>query len=386
MVVAGIMSGTSADGVDVALVEITRRAGEPFPQLTLLAHESFPYPKAQRNAVLAAMDAPSISAAELARLHWRLGEVYAAALQQTAALHPGFTIALAGCHGQTIYHQGRASKYLGKPLRCTWQLGEAAVITEKCRVPVVSDFRPADMAANGQGAPLVPLLDYALFKHPTRARILQNLGGIGNLTAIAPNAAIEEVLAFDTGPANMLIDACMARLYRKAYDRDGTVAARGRVIQPVLDKLLAAPFFSALPPKSAGREQFGAAYADRFLKLCAHTRAPADIIATAAALTAESVKLAYERFVRPRIGIAETDYILAGGGARNRTLVRMLSDRLEPLGCQLALSDGFNVPTQAKEAMAFALLAWQTWHRLPGNVPSATGAARPVILGKITYA
>ncbi|MHB1699422.1 MAG: anhydro-N-acetylmuramic acid kinase [Acidobacteriaceae bacterium] len=392
MTVAGIMSGTSADGIDVALVEIAPRSSNPLPSLKLLALESFPWPKKLRLAILAAMNADAISAAEMARLHWRLGESYADALSQTAALHPAVTIDLAGCHGQTIYHQGRSEKYLGQPLRCTWQLGEAALVAARCDVPVVSDFRPADISVGGQGAPLVPLLDYALFQHPARARILQNLGGIGNLTAIPPNAAANDLLAFDTGPANMLIDACMVRLYGKPYDRDGIAATRGIPNQSILKQLLAAPFFSAAPPKSAGREQFGAACADRFLALCDKAAcSPADIIATATALTADSIQLACQRFVLPHIQSSSTkasaiDFILSGGGAKNSALTRMLSERISPLGYKLSLSDDFGVPTQAKEAMAFALLAWQTWHRMPGNIPSATGAARPAILGKVTYA
>ena len=385
MIIAGVMSGTSADGVDVALVRITRQRDTP--SIKLLAHESFPYSKPLRRTVLAAMDAKSTSAAELARLHWRLGETFAAAVAQTLQMYPRLHVDLIGCHGQTIYHQGTPEKYLGQPLRCTWQLGEPAAIAARTSVPVISDFRPADMAAGGQGAPLVPLLDYVLFRHRTRNRVLQNIGGIGNLTTVPAGAALEDLLAFDTGPGNMLIDACMQQLYRKPFDRNGTIAARGNASQPVLDKLLAAPYFAALPPKSAGREQYGAAYLHTFLSLCAkHGVHHADVISTATALTARSITLGFVRFVQPMLPSGKTDYILAGGGAKNATLTGMLREQLEPLGCRLALSDDFALPAQAKECVAFALLAWQTWHQLPGNVPTATGANRPVILGKVSYA
>jgi anhydro-N-acetylmuramic acid kinase len=379
-----MMSGTSADGVDVALVRITKTTTAP--KLKLLAFESFPYSKKLRTAVLQAMDAASISAAEMARLHWRLGEVYADAVLQTKKRHPQLRIDLIGNHGQTIYHQGKAEKYLGQPLRCTWQLGEASVLAALTNIPVVADFRPADMAVGGQGAPLVPMLDYVLFQHPRRNRVLQNIGGIGNLTLVAAGAQFHDLLAFDTGPGNMLIDQVMQQLYNKPYDRNGATGKRGKVLQAVLDVLLRGPFFSEAPPKSAGREQYGAAYTEKLIALCRKaSRKPEDAVATATALTAESIRLSYAQFVQPRLTTTKTDYVISGGGARNAALLQMLRERLEPLGCKLALSDAFGLPAQAKEAVAFALLAWQTWHRLPGNVPSATGAHQPVLLGKVSY-
>jgi len=387
MTVAGVMSGTSADGVDVAVVRIA--PGKHVPKLKLLEHRAFPYPKALRNAVLAAMDAQSISAAEMARLHWRLGEVYAECIAQTLAASKR-RASLLGVHGQTIYHQGQASPYLGKPLKCTWQLGEASCIAERLRIPVVSDFRPADMAAGGHAAPLVPMLDYTVFAHARRNRVLQNLGGIANLSAIPAGSGSDKLLAFDTGPANMVVDALMQRLFQKPYDRNGATAKRGVVLQPVLDTLMLDPYFAAAPPKSTGREQYGAAFVEKLLKLCGKARSE-DIIATATALTAESIAHAYRTFVWPHLGIhaplaAGTDFIPAGGGAKNATLMRMLKERLEPLGITFVPIETFGLPADAKEAAAFALLAWLTWHGLPGNVPSATGASRPVVLGRMTDA
>ena len=254
MTVAGIMSGTSADGIDVAVVRIA--PGKLRPRLTLLAHEGFPYPATLRRKVLAAMNAQSTSTAELARLNWRLGLEYADAVKTTLARHK-VKIDLIGCHGQTLYHQAAAAPYAGKSFACTWQLGEAAALASALHVPVVSNFRPADMIAGGQGAPLVPLLDFALFAHAARGRVLQNIGGIANLTAIPAESGAGRLIAFDTGPGNMVIDALTQQLVGKAYDKNGALAAQGTVIQPVLKTLLRDKYFAAKPPKTAGREQYG---------------------------------------------------------------------------------------------------------------------------------
>ncbi len=384
MTVAGIMSGTSADGIDVAVVRIA--PGKQRVKLTLLAHEGFAFPAALRRAVLQAMNAASTSTAELARLNWRLGLAYAEAVKATLARH-NVKLDLIGCHGQTLYHQPHAELYAGRRFNCTWQLGEAAAIAAAIAVPVVSNFRPADMLAGGQGAPLVPLLDYVLFADKKRGRVLQNIGGIANLTAIPAGATADSVIAFDTGPGNMIIDALAQALFGKRFDRNGNFAARGKVIKPVLAQALANPYFLLPPPRTAGREQFGREYAAKFLTGCKrHSKRPEDALATATALTAETIARSYKTFVRRRMRGTGVDYIVSGGGSRNRTLMAMLAQRLEPLGCELAVSDHFGLPSEAKEAAAFALLAWQTWHHLPGNVPKATGAARPVILGQVTYA
>ena len=383
MIVAGIMSGTSADGIDVAVVRIA--PGRLRPTLTLLAHEGFPYPVALRRAVLAAMNAASTSTAEMARLNWRLGLAYADAVAETAKKHK-IKLDLIGCHGQTLYHQPRAEAYLGRTFACTWQAGEAQAIAARMRVPVVSNFRPADMFADGQGAPLVPLLDYVLFADTKRGRVLQNIGGIANLTAIPAGAAADAVIAFDTGPGNMIIDWLAQELFGKRFDRNGALAARGCVIEPVLAAALANPYFTLKPPRTAGREQFGREYAAAFLRLCQKQNSrDEDALATATAFTAESIARSYRRFVYARMKRRAVDYIVSGGGARNRTLMSMLRTRLEPLGCVLQTTAEFGLPAEAKEAAAFALLAWATWHRQPGNVPAATGAKRPVVLGQVMY-
>jgi anhydro-N-acetylmuramic acid kinase len=387
MTVAGIMSGTSADGIDIAFTRITPRADDPaFPDLALIGHAGFPFAPALRRAVLAAMNAESIATAELARLNWRLGQAYAEALADALKAHP-CQLDLIGCHGQTIYHQATPSPYLGRDTACTWQIGEMAMLAEQSGVPVVSNFRPADMVVGGQGAPLVPLLDYVLFRHASRGRVLQNLGGIGNLTALFPGGGPLDVVAFDTGPGNMVIDQLMQKLFDKRYDRGGQVGKRGAVVKPLVSTLLQSAFFQARPPKTAGREEFGDVFTSQFLEACrAAGASDEDAIATATALTAQSVALAYSSFLQKKMQGAPVDFVVSGGGARNLTLLQMLTELLEELGCTVLTSDHLGLPAEAKEAAAFALLAYETWHRRPGNIPSATGAARPAILGAITYA
>lgn len=394
MTVAGIMSGTSADGIDVAVVRIApgkQRSSPSRPGLTLVAHEGFTFPAALRHAVLAAMNAASTSTPELARLNWRLGIAYAEAVKATVERHK-VKLDLVGCHGQTLYHQPRAVSYAGRSFVCTWQAGEAQVIAAAFGIPVVSNFRPMDMLVGGQGAPLVPLLDYVLFADAKSGRVLQNIGGIANLTAIPAGAEPGAVIAFDTGPGNMVMDALAQRLFNKRYDRNGALAAEGQVLAPVVAASLRNRYFQLKPPRTAGREQFGREYSADFLAACQkHSKKPEDAMATAAALTAESITMSYKQFVSAKMkkrGMKSNgvDYIVSGGGARNHTLMAMLAQRLEPMGCNLAVSEDFGLPVEAKEAAAFALLAWQTWHRLPGNVPAATGANRPAILGQVTYA
>ena len=384
MIVAGVMSGTSADGIDVAIVRIS---GENLKfRLKLLVHQHVAYPGPVRAAILNAMNASQISVAELSRLNFLLGKLYSDAISRAQQSSGIRKLELVGCHGQTLYHQGEESKFHGKKIACTWQTGEGAVIAARLGVPVVSDFRPADMAAGGKGAPLVPFLDYALFRHARFGRILQNIGGIANLTAIPANAKASEVIAFDTGPGNMVIDQLMHRFYGKSYDRNGVVAARGNILQAILEELLRSPYFHLKPPKTAGREEFGREYTKEFIRRCKR-KPPEDIIATATAFTAKSISQSIQEFLLTRrLNRANfRDYIVSGGGAENRTLMRMLSQEVSKMGLALKKMDDFQMPGQAKEAAAFALLAYQTWHREPGNVPSATGAKRAAVLGKISY-
>ena len=388
MIVAGVMSGTSADGINVALVRIAdagaRWAGAHLaPRMRLIGHAEFSYPANVRRAVLAAMNARSASVADLARLNFLLGELYADAVLATQKQFHA-KVALVGCHGQTLYHQGSAAPYLGRRVAVTWQTGEGAVVAARVGVPCVSDFRPADMAAGGKGAPLVPFLDYLLYGDARVGRIAQNIGGIANLTAIPAGASPRQVIAFDTGPGNMVIDALMERLFRKRYDRDGKVAAAGTVQEAVIAELMQLKFFREKPPKTAGREEFGREFVAKFARLCGRTRKE-NVVATATALTARSIADAVRRFVLKRRG-SFGEMVVSGGGAKNPILMGMLANELQTSGVALRSSDEFGVPTEAKEAVAFALLAYETWHRRPSNVPSATGARRAAVLGKVSYA
>ena len=380
MIVGGVMSGTSADGIDVAVV---RALGSGWStRFGLLTHQHFPYPAAVRRAVLSAMNSTGARVADLARLNFLLGELYAAAVLATQKRAGIRRLDLIGCHGQTLYHQGRPAPFLGHNLAVTWQTGEGAIVAARTQTPVVSDFRPSDMAAGGQGAPLVPFLDYLLYRHRSVGRVVQNLGGIANLTAIPGGAEADRVIAFDTGPGNMVIDAAMEKLCGSPYDRDGRIAARGSVLEPVLTEVLRQPFFQQAPPRSAGREQFGREFLARFLRRCGRARKE-DVIATATALTARSIGAALQQHVLKDTGYK--DFVVSGGGAANPTLLNMIQAEIVNLGLVMRRSEDFGLPREAKEAVAFALLAYQTWQRRPSNVPAATGAERPAVLGKISY-
>jgi anhydro-N-acetylmuramic acid kinase len=394
MVVAGVMSGTSADGINVALVRIagdqksrpkltSTGSGSQTQQFELLGHAEYSYPAKVRAAILAAMNAEQARVADLTRLSFLLAELYADAI---LAAQRRFRVKadLIGCHGQTLYHQGEPQSFLGRKIAATWQAGEGAVIAARVDVPVVSDFRPADMAAGGKGAPLVPYLDYMLFRDLKIGRILQNIGGIANLTAIPAGCGVDRVLAFDTGPGNMVIDAVMEARFGKRFDRAGENAASGEVIEPVLRQMLARKFFRQKPPKTAGREEFGREFVREFLHACGRARQQ-DVVATATALTAQSIADAVQRFVLLKSNHSFREIILSGGGVRNATLVTMLAERLSPMGILVRFTGEYGLPPEAKEAVAFAVMAYETWHQRPSNVPAATGAGRPAILGKISY-
>ena len=376
MRVAGIMSGTSLDGIDVAIVDIEGRRIRP------VAFHSTPYPEPVHQAILSVSNTTTTTA-QIARLHFRLGQLYARAVQETirrGSVRAG-SIELVGCHGQTIYHQGDREPFLGKQVAVTMQIGEASVIAEELGVPVVSDFRTRDMAAGGKGAPLVPYLDYWLFRHARRGRVALNIGGIANITAIPPGASPDEVLAFDTGPGNMVMDALATELTggRQHFDRDGSIAAGGKVNQALLDGILADSYYRRRPPKTAGREQYGTEFIAKLKRTGLPLR---DLIATATALTAATIASGIERFVRPWMPVS--DVIASGGGVRNATLMAYLQAFLP--GVRIAKSDEFGIDADAKEAVAFAVLAYETFRKRPSNVPSATGARRLVVLGKITPA
>ncbi len=359
MRVAGVMSGTSLDGIDVAVVEVRGR------KVTTIGFQSTAYPGELRRRILAVSNAVAHTA-EISRLNFELGERYAVAVLRAVKRYG--PVQLIGCHGQTIYHEGRSN---------TMQIGEAAVLAERTGVPVVSNFRARDIAAGGQGAPLVPYVDYLLFRHPGRTRVALNIGGIANVTVIPPGARPDDVIAFDTGPGNMVVDA-LAREFtggRMNYDRDGKIAASGKVDRALLRDLLADPYYRRKPPKSAGREQYGTEFVGRLKQT---GRPLADLIATASALTAAAIAGALCLVACP----PPIDLIASGGGVHNRYLMAHLAALLPE--ASISTSSDFGIDTDAKEAIAFAVLASETWRRKPSNLPSATGAGAPVVLGDLT--
>ena len=381
MIVAGIMSGTSADGINVALVRLMGRGFRT--RFELIAHREFPYAANVRRTVLAAMNATNMSVADLSRLNFLLAELYAEAVLETQK-RAHLKAELIGCHGQTLYHQGEPENFLGRKLAVTWQIGEGSVLAARVGIPVVCDFRPADMAVGGKGAPLVPFLDYALYRTLRRGRIVQNIGGIGNLTAIRAAAKPEQVIAFDTGPGNMVIDQVVGELYGRRFDADGRIAARGKVLDTVVSQILRAAFFRRDPPKTAGREQFGREFVKYFLQKCGKAREE-DIVATATALTSWSIGAAVRLLTERQREQRYHDFLVSGGGANNPTLMRMIEEELAPYKLRVQKTDDLGLPSEAKESVAFAVLAYLTWLRQPGNVPSATGASKPAILGKVCY-
>lgn len=366
----GVMSGTSLDGVSTALANLS---DDPLAvELVALHQES--YAPAERGAIIEAIARGT--ARDLAVLHVALGERFAGAVLQLLAgahVRPR-DLALIASHGQTIWHD---------PGRATLQLGDPAVIAERLGVRVVSDFRARDVAAGGQGAPLAPLADVMLFGHPDRGRLLLNIGGIANVTWVPRRGEAEGALAFDTGPGVAVIDAVTRRLDPTAvFDRDGERARRGRTHTKALDALLGDPYFDRPPPKSTGRERFGIEFADRLVALVRERGgSDNDCVATATALTVESIARAVER-VAP--AAPDDELVISGGGARNPALVEQLAVRVRP---RVVLSfDRLFFDGEAKEAVAFAFLGWLTVTGRAGNLPAATGARGPRVLGHVTPA
>ena len=383
--VLGMMSGTSADGIDVALVRIS--GAPPNLNARLLSHASVKYPPALRKEILRVAEQRPLIAGALSQLNFRLGELFAGAAiaacrQFRVALSK---IALVGSHGQTIFHQGCPMPYFGSPTASTLQIGEPSVIAARTGITTVGDFRPADIALRGQGAPLVPYADYLLYRHTKLGRISLNLGGIANITVLPRAAKPQQVLAFDTGPANMLIDALVAHFTqsRLRFDKNARLAMQGRSLPALLDDLLGDPYLKLAPPKSTGREYYGHAYLKMLFSLGRHYRAsPNDLIRAATIFTALSVVDALNRFVLPTTKIQQL--IVSGGGAHNPLILAQLAAALP--GIEVLPSGRLGIPEDAKEALAFALLAYETFHQRPANLPSATGARGLAILGKISYA
>lgn len=371
MRVAGIMSGTSLDGIDVAVVDIRGKKIQP------VAFHTVPYPKSVREAILGVSNTMTHTAA-IARLHFLLGELYADAIRETCRRRrvPLHSISLCGMHGQTIFHEGAPVNYLGRRIASTLQIGDASVVAERTGIRTISNFRERDIAAGGRGAPLVPLADFLLFRHRRIGRVALNLGGIANITAIPAGASREDIVAFDTGPGNMVIDALVSRMTegRQTYDRNGRIGRHAKVHDRMLASMLADPYFKLRPPKTAGREQFGQEFSSGLVA----TGLPLDVlVATATECTARSVASAITTYA----GRAQ-EVIASGGGVHNRWLMRRLRELMPDLS--VSTSGDFSIDPDAKEAIAFALLAHEFVMSRPGNLPSATGARRAVLLGRST--
>ncbi|HET7840229.1 MAG TPA: anhydro-N-acetylmuramic acid kinase [Terriglobia bacterium] len=406
----GLISGTSMDGVDAALVVI--RGSAELPRVKLLAFYTQPYPAWLQRRLLAIAGGASTTAAELSRLNTLLGGLFgdAAARVCGEARFRTSRLDVVGSHGQTVFHFGGLPssiveagswsvdtalvpelqavrddepppnvEYLGKP--STLQIADPAVIAEMIGAPVVADFRAADTAAGGEGAPLVPMVDYLVLRDSREGRVALNIGGIANVTVIPPAGKPEQVFGFDTGPGNMVMDSLIRGNTegRKSFDADGRVAAMGEVLPPVLKEAMAHPFFSRRPPKSAGREQFGAEFIRKYF-LQRRRGNFQDLLRTALELTARTIANAIEKFVAPRAKVHRL--IVSGGGAHNLVLLRRIAELLPQMVVET--SDRYGLPVDAKEAIAFALLADRTMHGLPGNLPAVTGARRAVVLGKIS--
>jgi anhydro-N-acetylmuramic acid kinase len=377
--VAGLMSGTSADGVDVAIVDISRQ------KVQLQTFETFTYSPALRKTILSLCSPETTRLDAICHYNFVLGEVFADAVVKLCS-KSGIaldSLDLIGSHGQTICHNPRGRRYGRRAIGSTLQIGEPSVIAQRTGITTVADFRPRDIAAGGEGAPLVPFADYMLFGHNRLTRAVQNIGGIGNVTFLPAGGGPEKILAFDTGPGNIVIDGIM-RLNtggRKNYDRNGKTAARGAVSGELLGEMLRHPFLRRKPPKSTGREQFGSAYAERIYQFAANQGiSDIDIVTTVTAFTARTIAQAYRKF----LPTMPDEVILCGGGARNSTLVGMLRSELPEV--KMLSTDDFGINVDAKEAVSFAILAWATIKGMTNNVPGATGAEKPVVLGKIVPA
>jgi anhydro-N-acetylmuramic acid kinase len=374
------MSGTSLDGVDAALARIA--GSGPALDVEQEAFVHLPYPEALQSLLHRNSTPEHSSVDELARLHVRLASLYAEAVDRVLdeAGRDREGLDLVGCHGQTVQHLPDPADCAGEDVRATLQIGNPSTLANQLGVPVVGDFRSADVALGGQGAPLVPYFDYVVFTAPDEARGLLNLGGIANLTVLPAGGAPADVQAFDTGPANMVIDALAERLFDAPFDRDGQHAAGGTPDHDLLADLLDGDYFRREPPKSTGREAFGADYVDRLLG-AAQSRGldAADTMATATLLTAASVYQAYAQYVREEQSL---DVLIAsGGGAHNDTLMRMLDDAFAPIPVRPV--GEYGVDADAKEALCFAVLAHETVNGVPTNLPSVTGASAPTLLGSI---
>lgn len=382
MRVIGMMSGTSADGIDAALVRI--EGAPPAISTKFEAHFHAAYPARVREAVLRFANGGAGTAGEISELNFLIGEEFArTALAACKRWGVGASeIELIGSHGQTIFHKGSAGRGARGGIASTFQIGEPSVIAARTGVTTIGDFRPADMAAGGQGAPLVPFVDFLLYRDAMRGRVALNIGGISNVTMIPAGARPEDVFAFDTGPGNMIVDSLVERATRgrQRFDRDARMALAGKTNPELLKKLMREPYLRKAPPKTAGREQFGREFAEGLIAWGKKHRArKEDLIRTTTIFTSLSIADALRRFVLPRTRVEEL--ILSGGGAKNPLIVAELAMALP--GMEIISSGRFGVPGAAKEAFAFAVLAYEAFHGRTNNLPHTTGSKRAVVMGKM---
>ncbi|MFQ5579794.1 MAG: anhydro-N-acetylmuramic acid kinase [Nitrospiria bacterium] len=378
----GLMSGTSTDGVDVALVDIQRRRSRL--QIKLLAFNVYPYSGSIQKRLIGLASGHPFPVALLCHLNATIGECFADAVIQLAR---GADVSLSdidliGSHGQTVQHLPNPKKEGKWQVRSTLQIGEPAIIAERTGIPTVADFRPQDMAAGGEGAPLTPYLHYLLFGGRRKSLAIINIGGISNVTYLKADAGMEETVAFDMGPGNMLIDGLVSQLTqnRRSIDRDGLWARKGKIQPKLLSELMRHPFIKKHPPKSTGREVFGASFVEKILKSGNKRKIErADLVATVTAFTVSAISDNIRRFILKAGPLNEV--IVGGGGAYNPVLMEGLQKALSPVSVKTFEAVGHE--SRAIEAMTFAVLAYQTWHRQPTNIPAVTGASHPVLLGKI---
>lgn len=383
--VVGMMSGTSVDGVDAALVEISGTDSEP--KVKLLAFENKPYPPQVREKIFSLFTPANATVDKVGYMNFLLGEIYAkSALSviEKAGLKPE-DIDAVGSHGQTIWHAPIPESPDGIPVAYTVQIGEGSVIAERTGITTISDFRVADMAAGGQGAPLVPFSEYLLYRREKETILLQNIGGIGNMTVMPAGAKPRDIFAFDTGPGNMIIDAVISAMTHgeKTYDAGGEMAAKGRVCDALLELLKEEPYYSQPLPKTTGREHFGVQYTAKILDWWKQNPIPAeDLLATVTDLTAYSIADAYERYVLPKYQASEI--IVGGGGSYNATLLGFMKKRFAPHGVAVRTQEDLGLSSDAKEAVAFALMADCCLRGKANTLPSVTGAQHPAVMGKVS--
>lgn len=368
--IIGIMSGTSLDGIDVALINVKNSGLDT--EYTLIAYDSYPYTNDIKEKVKQASFVETSNVAQIATLHYELGHCYSKAVQQFIKEHNITSkIDAIGLHGQTIHHLPN------QEIKATLQIGNASQLAYDLETTVVSNFREMDIVAGGDGAPLVPYTDLVMFGNK-EALMLQNIGGIGNLTIIPKDAKFDDIYAFDTGPGNMMINAATEYFYQEQYDKDGYYASEGSVIEEVYKQLLNHDYINTAPPKSTGREMFGE---DLTLRICKmYSDRPNDVIKTLTEFTAETIYQSYLKFVKPQTKIDKL--VVSGGGAYNKTLMKAISERFD---VSVYTQEDLGYSSDAKEAIAFAILANDTLNHKANNLPSATGSNERVVLGQITF-